>query len=268
MPETPRQPDEREIDALLDDVKQLLGDEPESKPAPPQTSAPRASDVHIDYEKFYGEIPPDPAPSRVPDAPTQVFQPLTAYEQSKPAYQTARRALYEKQREQERLAREQERQAREAQEEQAVQALEQKKKRRRADLEQTAPMDSAAYAQWLYEQGDGSETREHRRVAAEFAEENSENAPKSAKNAAMHKARRRRISGPVRTTHIPPRQLFIALPQFQLYAWKPPDIPEEWKSPAADPPQAAACPIPWLPGECARCFGKKPAAPPDYPSGR
>ena len=102
MPETPRQPDERELDALLDDVKQLLGDEPESKPAPPQTSAPRASDVHIDYEKFYGEIPPDPAPSRVPDAPTQVFQPLTAYEQSKPAYQTARRALYEKQREQER----------------------------------------------------------------------------------------------------------------------------------------------------------------------
>ena len=153
MPETPRQPDERELDALLDDVKQLLGDEPESKPAPPQTSAPRASDVHIDYEKFYGEIPPDPAPSRVPDAPTQVFQPLTAYEQSKPAYQTARRALYEKQREQERLAREQERQAREAQEEQAVQALEQKKKRRRADLDQTAPMDSAAYAQWLYGHG-------------------------------------------------------------------------------------------------------------------
>ena len=27
MPETPRQPDERELDALLDDVKQLLGDE-------------------------------------------------------------------------------------------------------------------------------------------------------------------------------------------------------------------------------------------------
>lgn len=181
MPETPRQPDERELDALLDDVKQLLGDEPENKPAPPQTSAPRASDVHIDYEKFYGEIPPDPAPSRVPDAPTQVFQPLTAYEQSKPAYQTARRALYEKQREQERLAREQERQAREAQEEQAVQALEQKKKRRRADLEQTAPMDSAAYAQWLYEQGDGSETREHRRVAAEFAEEKDENVPKKRK---------------------------------------------------------------------------------------
>ena len=33
MPETPRQPDERELDALLDDVKQLLGEEPESKPA-------------------------------------------------------------------------------------------------------------------------------------------------------------------------------------------------------------------------------------------
>ena len=182
MQEKDRQPDERELDALLSDVKQLLGDSA-ADDTPPRPNVPRASDVHIDYEKFYGETPPDPAPpSSVPDAPTQVFRPLSAYEQSKPAYQTARRALYEKQREQERQAREQERQAREAQEEQAVENMAQKRKRRRADLDATAPMDSAAYAKWLYEQGDGDETREHRRVAAEFAAEAGEAAPKRKKH--------------------------------------------------------------------------------------
>ena len=176
-----RQPDEQELDALLSDVKQLLGDSA-ADDTPPLPNVPRASDVHIDYEKFYGETPPDPMPPSVPDAPTQVFRPLTAYEQSKPAYQTARRARYEKQREQERQAREQERMAREAQEEQAAEDLAQKKKRRRADLDATAPMDSAAYAKWLYEQGSGEETREHRRVAAEFAAEAGEAAPKRKKH--------------------------------------------------------------------------------------
>ena len=183
MQDHDRQPDEQALDALLSDVKQLLGDSAADDTTPPQPSGPRASDVHIDYEKFYGEVPPDPVPpSSVPDAPTQVFRPLTAYEQSKPAYQTARRALYEKQREQERLAREQERQAREAQEEQAVEDMAQKRKRRRADLDATAPMDSAAYAKWLYEQGSGEQTREHRRVAAEFAGESGEAAPKRKKH--------------------------------------------------------------------------------------
>ena len=81
---------DRALDELLREARQLLGEQPEEK------ATLRAKDVQIDYEKFYGETPQEPT------AP-----PLTAYEQSLPAYQTARRELYEKQREQDRLERQQ-----------------------------------------------------------------------------------------------------------------------------------------------------------------
>ena len=53
MQEKDRQPDERELDALLSDVKQLLGDSAADDTAPLHTNGPRASDVHIDYEMSF-----------------------------------------------------------------------------------------------------------------------------------------------------------------------------------------------------------------------
>ena len=84
---------DRELDELLREARQLLG-EPSEQP-----EALRAQDVQIDYEKFYGQTPQA--------EPVCENRPLTAYEQSRPAYQTARRELYEKQREQERQERQQ-----------------------------------------------------------------------------------------------------------------------------------------------------------------
>lgn len=101
----PKTPDADDVDALLQDVKSLLGESdgetaeqppPEDEPVPegPGSEPLNAEDVHIDYGKFYG-----PEEQKEPEAP------LTFYEQSKPAYQRARRAEYERIREQERLAR-------------------------------------------------------------------------------------------------------------------------------------------------------------------
>ena len=102
-----KKPAPDDVDALLQDVKSLLGEtdadiaaeapaEPDAEDSEPIT----ADDVQIDYGKFYG-----------PEEPGQSKTPLTCYEQSKPAYQRARRAEYERIREQERLARAERQQA-------------------------------------------------------------------------------------------------------------------------------------------------------------
>ena len=102
-----KDPASDDVDALLQDVKSLLGEtdadiaaeapaEPDAEDSEPIT----ADDVQIDYGKFYG-----------PEEPGQSKTPLTYYEQSKPAYQRARRAEYERVREQERLARAERQQA-------------------------------------------------------------------------------------------------------------------------------------------------------------
>ena len=86
----PNQPDAEDVDALLQDVKSLLGESDgeaaeqpsaEDEPAPEESGGEplSAEDVHIDYGKFYG-----PEEQKEPEAP------LTFYEQSKPAYQRAR----------------------------------------------------------------------------------------------------------------------------------------------------------------------------------
>ena len=81
----PNQPDAEDVDALLQDVKSLLGESDgeaaeqpsaEDEPAPEESGGEplSAEDVHIDYGKFYG-----PEEQKEPEAP------LTFYEQSKPA---------------------------------------------------------------------------------------------------------------------------------------------------------------------------------------
>ena len=89
----PNQPDAEDVDALLQDVKSLLGESDgeaaeqpsaEDEPAPEESGGEplSAEDVHIDYGKFYG-----PEEQKEPEAP------LTFYEQSKPAYQRAARGV-------------------------------------------------------------------------------------------------------------------------------------------------------------------------------
>ena len=87
-----KKPAPDDVDALLQDVKSLLGEtdadiaaeapaEPDAEDSEPIT----ADDVQIDYGKFYG-----------PEEPGQSKTPLTCYEHSNPAYQRSRRAEYER----------------------------------------------------------------------------------------------------------------------------------------------------------------------------
>ena len=148
--QTLEQPDS--VDALLEDVKSLLGesDEAIAEQEPEEASAPAeepmtADDVQIDYGKFYGE------PVGQPQTP------LTYYEQSKPAYQRARRAEYERIREQERMARAARQQELERQDEAIA-------RQKRHGKHQPKPRRSAAeYAEWLYSQG-LSDEEEHVRT--------------------------------------------------------------------------------------------------------
>ena len=148
--QTPEQPES--VDALLEDVKSLLGESDESiaEQEPEETSGSAeepmtADDVQIDYGKFYGE------PAGQPQTP------LTYYEQSKPAYQRARRAEYERIREQERMARA----ARQQELERKDEAIARQKRRGK---HQPKPRRSAAeYAEWLYSQG-LSDEEEHART--------------------------------------------------------------------------------------------------------
>ena len=146
--------DPEDVDALLQDVKSLLGEtdngaaeqsspaeEPEADGAEPMN----AEDVHIDYGKFYG-----PEEQKEPEAP------LTYYEQSKPAYQRARRAEYERAREQERLARAERQQAFE--QERAAHMKRKKAERKHAG----AHRSTAEYAEWLYTQGLSDDERSAR----------------------------------------------------------------------------------------------------------
>lgn len=149
-------PDSQDVDALLQDVKSLLG-ETDSQIA--QQAAPEsenvsdasageplsADDVQIDYGKFYG--PEEPAESKTP---------LTYYEQSKPAYQRARRAEYERIREQERHARAERQQ--ELEQRSAMRMKQEKAARKHAK----ARTSTAEYAEWLYTQGLSEEERHAR----------------------------------------------------------------------------------------------------------
>ena len=154
----PEQAAPQDVDALLEDVKSLLGgddaaiaaEEPPEAPEVSETeeaAAPMtADDVQIDYSKFYGGEP-EPEPP----------MPLTYYEQSKPAYQRARRAEYERIREKERLARA-ERQ----------QAQGRKDAARLSEKKHGKPHRSAAeYAEWLYNQG-LSDEEQHARTEQEL----------------------------------------------------------------------------------------------------
>ena len=149
-----KKPDAEDVDALLQDVKSLLGEtdngaaeqsspaeEPEADGAEPMN----AEDVHIDYGKFYG-----PEEQKEPEAP------LTYYEQSKPAYQRARRAEYERAREQERLARAERQQAFE--QERAAHMKRKKAERKHAN----AHRSTTKYAEWLYTQGLSDDERSAR----------------------------------------------------------------------------------------------------------
>ena len=152
----PKTPDADDVDALLQDVKSLLGESdgeiaeqlpPEDEPAPeePGGGPLNAEDVHIDYGSFYG-----------PEEQKEQETPLTFYEQSKPAYQRARRAEYERIREQERLARAERQQAFE--QERAAHM----KQKKAAQKHANAHRSTAEYAEWLYTQGLSDDERSAR----------------------------------------------------------------------------------------------------------
>lgn len=152
-----KKPAPDDVDALLQDVKSLLGetdaDIAAEAPAEPDTedSEPiTADDVQIDYGKFYG-----------PEEPGQSKTPLTYYEQSKPAYQRARRAEYERVREQERLAR--------AERQQALSRDDTSRVRQaRTGKKHEKPRKNAAeYAEWLYSQGLSDEEQQARQEQEE-----------------------------------------------------------------------------------------------------
>ena len=157
---------DQELDSLLREVKDLLGEddghevqtekatEPaevsqQSEPDAPMT----ADDVNIDFEKFYDDA------AGFPDE--GVYTPPTAYEQSKSAYQVARRAEYDRLREAEREARDRQRQARDREEERVMRKLENRNKKT-AEKVKNPPQSDEEYAKWLYEQGVEPETEEHR----------------------------------------------------------------------------------------------------------
>ena len=149
---------DRELDALLSEVKGLLGeDEPERENpmehAGPQGEVPEepmtADDVNIDFEKFYDDA------AGFPDE--GIYTPPTAYEQSKSAYQVARRAEYERMREAEREARDRQRVARDREEERVMRKLE-SRNRKTAETVKNPPRSDEEYARWLYEQGVEPET--------------------------------------------------------------------------------------------------------------
>lgn len=172
------QPDGQDVDALLQDVRSILGEsddaiagqadqlqpddaaqeqmpEPEQEDAQPMT----ADDVQIDYGKFYEDSGSRDLFDCDDDAPAQTGPrpPLTYYEQSKPAYQRARRAAYEQQKQQARAARVQSQRQAERDELQKLRRGKPQPQRRSAE----------EYAQWLYEQG-LSDKEQHARTEQEL----------------------------------------------------------------------------------------------------
>ena len=158
---------DREVDELLSDVKDLLGEDGARSAADAEASAPSdafhaAPDLPEEEAPAAPEIPPE-----VMTDATVVYKPLTYYEQSKPAYQTARRAQYERERELARQERERQQLAREAEEERKMQELEQRQKKTRGRVRPEPPENAREYADWLYEQGDGEQTLTQRAVVAQ-----------------------------------------------------------------------------------------------------
>lgn len=149
---------DREVDALLSDVKELLEGAEETPLEEDAQSTEQTPDVEP-------EVPQTAQAEPTPDA-TIVFKPLTFYEQSKPAYQSARRAQYEREREQARLERERQQLAREAEEEKRMQELEQRQKRPHRRVRTEPPVDEQAYADWLYEQGGDVQTMAQREAVS------------------------------------------------------------------------------------------------------
>ena len=142
-----KKPAPDDVDALLQDVKSLLGEtdadiaaeapaEPDAEDSEPIT----ADDVQIDYGKFYG--PEEPGQSKTP-------------------YQRARRAEYERVREQERLAR--------AERQQALSRDDTSRVRQaRTGKKHEKPRKNAAeYAEWLYSQGLSAEEQQARQEQEE-----------------------------------------------------------------------------------------------------
>ncbi len=145
-----------ELDQLISEAKQLLGDEPKKM---------NADDIHIDFEKFYGEIPPDDIATATSDTDeTILFKPLTAYEQSRPEYQTARREIYAQEREKKRKEREEEMLAREAHTEKLLRKLDGEKKSKKKGILSADIPNQHEYAEWLYAQGDDEQTRMQREM--------------------------------------------------------------------------------------------------------
>ena len=146
---------DRELDALLSEVKGLLGEEQAApsdaqdrfdapQPADEASAPMTAGDVSIDFEKFY-----DDASSFADEG---IYTPPTAYEQSKSAYQVARRAENDRAREAERQKRDLQRQARDKEEERVMRKLESRNKKT-AETVKNPPRSDEEYAKWLYEQG-------------------------------------------------------------------------------------------------------------------
>ncbi len=157
---------DRELDALLSEVKELLGEEQAApsdaqdrfdapQPADEASAPMTAGDVSIDFEKFY-----DDASSFADEG---IYTPPTAYEQSKSAYQVARRAENDRAREAERQKRDLQRQARDKEEERVMRKLESRNKKT-AETVKNPPRSDEEYAKWLYEQGVEPETEEHREL--------------------------------------------------------------------------------------------------------
>ncbi len=141
------QPFDRDVDALIEDVKSLLDGAAEAEPGEPEAQEPAGPEHPAD------DVPPAPEPDPAP--------PLTFYEQSKIAYQRRRRDEYRRMREQERLARARQRQELEREDLARMRQMDAGKKKNR-------PRRTAAeYAEWLYQQGLGQEPVKHRQEQSE-----------------------------------------------------------------------------------------------------
>ena len=201
-----------EVDDLLKDVRAYLDEDaekavgsgakpaepaPAEKPSDAQPSAPdaprqpepdallSADDIHIDYDKFYGETPPEPEPAPAAPEPaagakpvsddTVLYDiPLTAYEQSKPAYQEAKRAQYERAREQEKERRRLELEKEEAR---RMHQAENPSRQPRVRADAKLRPEDAEYADWLYEQGSGEKTRAQREAVSRYTGQEPESEP-------------------------------------------------------------------------------------------
>lgn len=141
----------QDLDALLDEVKELLGQpagaarKTESSPASSGKAPISADEVRINYGEFYDDFPEEQDEQEEPVM-------LTAYEKSKMAYQSSVRAALAEKKEAEKQERERRRLQQEAEDEQRMARLEQQRK---AKKRKKPSGQDEAYSRWLYEQGSG-----------------------------------------------------------------------------------------------------------------